>query len=152
MILLRLAWEKHYQILFCSLTKECMHKHKLSKYSVFKICQIRSVHYCALHCVPQNSAPILGYLMIQTVDLMVTWKDFLFHRERCFMLQLWTTEVRARKVSQEALSFEMGDIWMFTALEKLSNKLQKRGHRTVDTLIKMFFPGNVLAGLKVASL
>lgn len=35
----------------------------------------------------------------------------------------------------------MRDIWMFTAVDRLSNKLQKRGHRTAVTLIKikMFF-------------
>jgi len=47
--------------------------------------------------------------------------------------------VQARKALQKALSVETGDIWMLTALEKLINKLQKRGHRMVDTLIKMFF-------------
>lgn len=44
-----------------------MHKHKLSKYSVFRICQIGSVHYCTLRCVPQHYAPMLGCLMIHRV-------------------------------------------------------------------------------------
>ena len=58
--------KKNYQILFCPLTKESVHKHKLFKNLGFRICQSKNVHHCTLHLpyVPQNNPPVLGCLMI----------------------------------------------------------------------------------------